>query len=280
MPKKDAGETPYAGSGCLMRRLREAKGLSRRDIAEAIKVDVSSVVGWEQGKRLPREKLRLPLARILGSDVSTLFAGGQAPLLTAALFDTIEELPDLLLELTQATRRLRALRLAAPHVTPSFVLMEWRRLVAERLLDGSLEVQRIEIFYDLRRLQEVLANIIRYEGRPYYVKSFCPGLREVAPAMGGFFFDEDEFLLGAYWSGMPPIGRPGLRLHGHPFRVFFEGYWHEIWGRGTLLNLNGAYELSAVRTLALTLGLKPEEWEDFVAKAKILEVGDGAPPLV
>lgn len=284
MGRKSAEDKPFAATGRRIKRLREAKGISRRDIAKEAGVDVSSFANWESGKHLPRDRVRGRVARVLGCDVDALFAmehGSDAVPVAVSLVDTEKELPGVLMDLTRRTRRmLRALRLAAPYGTTPHVQTEWRRLVSERLLDGSLEVQRIEIFYDLKRLQETLSNILRYNSKPYYVKSYCPGLSEVAPFMGGYFFDNDEFLLGAYWTGMPPLSRPGLRVSGGPFRTFFNEYWDEIWQRGTWLNNRAAYDFSAVRSVAEKLGLPPEQWDQFVAEAKELQIGDGAPPLV
>lgn len=221
---------------------------------------------------------------LLGIDATALFAdGGSDPVetVTAATVDTLDDLPDLLLDLTRRTQRtLHALRLAAPYSTPAFAQTEWRNLLAERLLERTIEVQRIEIVYSLDRLKEIVSNIFRYEGVRYYVKSFCPGLREVAPAMGGYFFDDREFLLGAYWTSVPPHNRPGIRLSGSPFRNFFVAYWEEIWRRGTLLNGRGGHDLSHVRELAISLGLPSAQWDDFVDGARSYEIGDGAPPFV
>ena len=161
----DQNEPQYAAAGQRIRRLREAKGLSRRELANQLNVNVTSLVGWEGGKHLPRDGVRLRLSRMLGIDIETLFstdATESSPAVVAATFDSMMELHDLLLKLTRKTRRtLRALRLAAPYLPPAHVQVEWRNLVANRLQAGTLEVQRLEIFYNLRRLQEVLSNIIR-----------------------------------------------------------------------------------------------------------------------
>lgn len=274
----------FAEVGQRLQRLRKARGLSRRDLAERLHVDVTSLAGWEAGKRLPRDGLRLELAHQLGIDAEVLFALGTedtAPVLAASVVDTVEELPDLLSELMHKTkRRLRAIRLSAPYPTSAHMQCEWRKLLSQRLLEGTLEVMRIEIFYDLKRLQEVLSNMLRYDGRRYYVKSYCTGQRDLVPAMGAYFFDDDEFLVGAYWATLPPHNRPGLRMSGAPFRSYYNQYWDEIWHRGRLLNRSGGNDLSEVHSTALALGLAPQDWDRFVEEAKTLEVGDGAPPLV
>jgi len=284
MGEREKSPPPFLAIGQMIRRLREAKGITRGDLANRLKVDVSSLVGWEAGKRLPREVLRTKLAYALGSDVDGLFASPgtkHETTVAVSLIDTREQLPELLMECTRRTRRrLRALRIAAPYPTTAYVQTEWRSLVSQRLLDGTLEVQRAEVFYDLRRLQEALANIFRYNGCAYNVKSYCAGLTEVFPAIGGYIFDEDEFLAGAYWASVPPDKRLGLRLSGAPIRVFLNGYWAEVWQRGTWLNSRGSHDLSVVRTVALKMGLPPKKWNRFVTEARDLEIGDGAPPLI
>lgn len=141
-------------------------------------------------------------------------------------------------------------------------------------------MQRVEIFYDLRRLQEVISNLFRYAGHGYYVKSYCVGVSEVVPALGGYFFDDNEFLLGAYWTGVPPHQKPGLRMSGDPFRIFFREYWGEIWRRGARLSIDSAHDLAGIQAIAMKLGLPQKKWKDFVEEAKVLRVGDGVPPLV
>jgi len=266
-----------------IRRLRETRDLSRRDVAEALKVDVTAIAGWEAGRFLPRVGHRGPLAALLGVDCAGLFEDG-APGgcgASATLVDTIGELEPLLVRLVAETRHcLRALRIAAPYSTPAHVQHTFRTVLSGRLLAGEIEVHRVEIFYELPRLKEVLSNIIRYNGRGYHVKSYCAGSTEVVPGMGGYFFDDDEYLIGAYWTGVPPHERPGLRLSGEPFRTYFNEYWSEIWRRGTLLNIRGKHDLTLVRELALKMGLAPKDWPRFVKEARALEIGDGAPPLV
>lgn len=264
-----------------IRRRREDCGLSRAQVAQRLDIDVTAVAAWEAGRYLPRSARRAALASLLNTRAEVLFGGAKAGTGHANLIDTIDDLEPLLSSLVaQAQRSLKALRIAAPYSTAAYVQKEFRLGVANRILDRSIEVQRIEIFYDLARLKEVLSNIIRYNGCSYWVKSYCAGLHEVVPAMGGYFFDDNDFLIGAYWTGIPPHDRPGLHLSGEPFRTFFKEYWSEIWRRGTLLNNRGAHDLEEIRKVALKLGLASTDWSSFVKEAHTLEVGDGCPPLV
>lgn len=279
MADKREGGSRFA-AGARIRQLRIAKGLSRHELADALGVDVSSVQNWEEEKHAPRVPMRLRLSRLLGCDLDTPVPPMEDGPIVARLVDTVVDLPGLLLALTKRAReRLRSLRLAAPYPTTAYVQVEWRKLVAQRLLDGSLAVQRIEIFYELNRLKETLSNILRYDGRNYHVKGLYGDRAEVLPMAGGYYFDDDEFILGGYWSSVPPDPGIGMRVSGRPFHVFFNAYWHEAWQRGTWLNMRGAHDLTAVRSLALRLGLAPRKWPAFVKEARNLEIGDGAPPL-
>ncbi len=270
--------------GRRIKRLREMRGLSRQDIAAQLKVDLTAVSAWERGDYLPREGRRVRLAAMLEIDIGSLFAENQdggLPGSEVALVDTMGELPGILRDLTgNAQRSLKAFRLSAPYATPPHVQEEFRSILDRRLLTDSLTVQRVEIFYSLERLKEILANIIRYDGRDYAVKSYCAGLKEVVPGMGGYIFDDSEFLVGAYWASIPPHRGVGLRLAGEPFRAYFTYYWSEIWQRGTMLNRKGARDLSAVREVAIQLGLDAADWANFVDEARQFEMVDGLPPLI
>jgi transcriptional regulator with XRE-family HTH domain len=270
--------------GRRIKRLRESSGLSRQLVAAHLSVDLTAVAAWEAGKYLPRQSRRVRLASLLGLDVNSLFAEEQddAPAMGhASLIDTLGELPGLLRNLTEnAQRDLKAFRMAAPYATPAHVQEEFRAIVDARLRAGTLDVHRMEVIYSLARLKEIVANIFRYDDMAYRVKSYCAGVKDVVPAMGGYIFDDSEVLLGAYWAKVPPVKRSGLRLSGEPFRSYFLAYWSESWSRGALLNPDGPRDLSAARETALELGLAPGDWTRFVDEARRFEMDDGLPPLI
>ncbi len=272
----------WTAFGDQLRALRKAAGLTRIDIAEKLRVHISSVSGWELGKRLPREAQRNKLAHVLGCSLAQLFPSSEVPQLSAAaMIDVIRELPGLLIDCTQHCESLlRVIRFAAPYATATNVQVSWRKLISERLREGSLLVQRLEIVYELPRLKELLANIIAYDPQHYQVKIACPGLKQIAPFMGGYIFDNREILLGAYWTQIPPLDQPCIHLTGEPYAMFFNGFWNEIWQREKLINPRGSHDLSAVQELAVALGLPRRRWKAFVAEAEHYEVGDGAPPLI
>ena len=56
-----------------LRRLREEKGLSQKQLGNILYVNHSTVARWENANRLPDAMMILRLARCLGADVNTLF---------------------------------------------------------------------------------------------------------------------------------------------------------------------------------------------------------------
>lgn len=268
----------------LISEARRAAGLSRGALAAKLDVTPSTVGGWERGKFNPRDgEQRTKLADVLKLNLVELSRAidgrADAGSSTARKVDAMEEFPALLLKLLrQAKRTLKDIRLAAPYTLPPFVQTEFRKAVSARILERSIEVQRVEIFYSLDRLREVLSNILRYDGCRYFVRSYCAGLKEVTPALGGYAFDDTHVILGGYFVALPPHSQPGLLVEGPDVEVFFSRYWDEIWRRGTPLNLGGAADLSKVRTVAQTLGLRDGDWSQFLEEAKALKGGaDGAP---
>jgi transcriptional regulator with XRE-family HTH domain len=270
--------------GERIRRLRRDKGLSRQDLARKLKVDVTAIAAWEAGKYLPRDRRRLTLALALSTDLQSLFLDHADPPSSqgaANLVDAVDDLPAVLNALLAQTRKeIKSVRVAAPFATAAQVQKTFRSRISQRILEGTVRVFSLEIFYDLQRLQEVLSNIYRYDGFDYHVRACCSGLREVAPVLDSCLFDDTEFLLGPWSPDSLAPGNRLLRLSGEPFCQFFRAYWNENWLRGTRLNAQGAHHLGAMRDLALKLGLAAGDWPQFARDARELEIGDGAPPSI
>lgn len=94
MPKKSAGpHTP-------LRALREAAGLSQRELARLIGQEQSNVRYWETSGTLPRSDVLIPMARVLGVTVEELLGqppnrkrGTAPPGKLGQLFDNVARLP-------------------------------------------------------------------------------------------------------------------------------------------------------------------------------------------
>jgi transcriptional regulator with XRE-family HTH domain len=269
--------------GNRIKKLRENLGISRQQVAGHLAVDLTAVAAWEAGKYMPRENRRLRLAALLGTDIASLFAEHQeaSSSVDAGLISSFYELSGAMGELLQETAStLRGFRLTGPYRTSSQLHDEFRAVVDRRLCDGSLEVERIEIFFSLERLQEVLSNLFRYEGRPYRVKTASTGVRDLVPAMSGYLFDGAGMIIGGYWAKPPSQSHLALRLKGEPFKSYFSGYWREIWNGSKPLGDEGGIDLDGIRHVAEGLGLGEADWPQFLDEARHLKMSDGLPPLI
>ena len=268
--------------GRRLKRIREQKGLTRIDLAKAIGVDNTALSCWEAGKYMPRDKTRAPLAHALGVEVHNLFdpreEEDEMPIRATMPTDD-DQVSVLLSGLVKRSRHLKMLRFSYPFSTAARYRQEFRQTVSARILDNSLELLRAEVFYNLDRLKEVLSNILRYDGRSYWVKGFAVTGMDVFPGIDFCIGDHDDCLLSAVWNSVPADDRPRLWLSGKPVSGFVRAYWNEAWHRGRLLNVNGAHDLSAVRDLAIILGLKSDGWTEFLDAARSFKMGDGAPPM-
>ena len=56
----------------VMKKIREEKGLSVRDLADIIQVNYSSISLWENGKRKPRSRNATLLEKELGKSIIEL----------------------------------------------------------------------------------------------------------------------------------------------------------------------------------------------------------------
>ena len=62
-------------TGAMIRRLREARGMTQQALAEKLNVSGKAVSKWENGRGYPDISLIPPLSRALGVSVIELFAG-------------------------------------------------------------------------------------------------------------------------------------------------------------------------------------------------------------
>jgi transcriptional regulator with XRE-family HTH domain len=59
--------------GINVKSLRQARGLSQKQLAEKVRVSVPTVCRWEKGNASPRDSHKVRVADALGADVRTLF---------------------------------------------------------------------------------------------------------------------------------------------------------------------------------------------------------------
>lgn len=66
-------EATLAEWGRNIRDRRLACGFDRYDLADALEVRYGAVWRWENGERAPRDHMKIKIARVLRTDVRTLF---------------------------------------------------------------------------------------------------------------------------------------------------------------------------------------------------------------
>ncbi|MBR2172706.1 helix-turn-helix transcriptional regulator [Sphingopyxis sp.] len=72
-------DTRYEVLGDRLARLRQARGLSKTDIADRLGVTVTSICYWEQGRSRPRLARLQALAELLGTSPTELLSRDSAP---------------------------------------------------------------------------------------------------------------------------------------------------------------------------------------------------------
>jgi transcriptional regulator with XRE-family HTH domain len=65
-------DVPMASTGSRLKQLREAAGLSQRELAREIKQDQSNIHFWETTGKIPRSDVLAPMAKALGVTVEEL----------------------------------------------------------------------------------------------------------------------------------------------------------------------------------------------------------------
>lgn len=61
--------------GEKLRELRRAKGKTQTEVAKAVGVCQSSYAFYENGERMPRDKVKIKIARYFGKTVNSIFFG-------------------------------------------------------------------------------------------------------------------------------------------------------------------------------------------------------------
>ena len=86
--------------GLRLRRLREAAGLSQRELADRLGLHHSNIGYWERSGNLPRSDVLAPMAKILGVSVDDLLGERVRPSRAAKpsgrarlAFDAVSRLP-------------------------------------------------------------------------------------------------------------------------------------------------------------------------------------------
>lgn len=61
------------GYGYKLKKLRESKDMTRTELAELLKISTSSITMYENEERIPRDSLKIELAKIFSTTVEYIF---------------------------------------------------------------------------------------------------------------------------------------------------------------------------------------------------------------
>lgn len=59
--------------GKRLKNLRRKRGLTQKEVSKMAKISVAAVTNYEAGKRIPRDEVKIKLAKIYGSTVEDIF---------------------------------------------------------------------------------------------------------------------------------------------------------------------------------------------------------------
>lgn len=59
--------------GERLKNLRRKRGLTQKEVSKMAKISVAAVTNYEAGKRIPRDEVKIKLAKIYGSTVEDIF---------------------------------------------------------------------------------------------------------------------------------------------------------------------------------------------------------------
>jgi transcriptional regulator with XRE-family HTH domain len=89
---------PMASTGSRLKQLREAAGLSQRELARQIGQVQSNIRYWETTEKIPRSDVLAPMAKVLGVTVEELLGQPKSRVITPGgrarqLFEAVSKLP-------------------------------------------------------------------------------------------------------------------------------------------------------------------------------------------
>lgn len=232
--------------GKRIKARRIALGLYQRDlkIRTGMK-DERSVRDWEKGHLPKSHERRLRIAKALDIPAGVLFSrdldlqpktlrfvGGDI-----AIGDTLARLG------SQATM-LRIFRGA--HGEEMNIYADYREIVARRIHNNELNARCVELIWRADRLEEILSNIIRFNGHQYEARAYVPDESEsIGPGFSCYIFDETDVVFSGLWdTSMPGFLRDGLWLTGPAAKDAISEYWIHKWERATPITLRSAKSIA------------------------------------
>ncbi len=145
---------------------------------------------------------------------------------------------------------------------------EYRIIRDSRVMKGEIGFKRVEIIYNKERFKSVLRNLIRFEGKDYYVRYYEAPPKAI-PLLHVMTFDDEYFFLGGFY---PPDFPPGEEkvafIRGGALKELLREYTQMLWLKAIPLNEGGQINWEEIKRIARRLGISLDELETMIHEIK------------
>ena len=150
----------------------------------------------------------------------------------------------------------------------SFTQGEYRAVRDLRVMRGEIGFKRVEVIYHKERFVSVVKNLLKFEGKNYYVRYYEAPPKAI-PMLHVMAFDDEHFYVGGFY---PPDSPPGeekvVHVHGGVLAEMLREYLQVLWLKAVPLNEGGQINWDELARIAQRLGMSPEEFDDLILEAK------------
>lgn len=258
--------------GLRLKSLRKERGLSQDALASRLGVTEATIRHWESDRNRPTRKRRGELAAALGVTEQALTEGPSESFVQE--LDIFEEMEELALKLLAEARVVQSTRLAMNYVQPPAVQSQFKQEQVRRLKDGSVSIEKIEIFHIIDRIRDVIYNLNEYKDLNYRIR-YLPTPPRLIPMPNFYAFDMSNFIFGGYHVTHPPIDSHNIWLNGEVWTRFLGEYWKILWQQSLPLS-EVSDPINKLRSIAGAFGVDEEHWNALCVEAE--EIGDRAIP--
>lgn len=258
--------------GIRLKTLRKERGLSQTALANRLGVTEATVRHWEHDRNRPSRKRREVLASALGVREQILTEGSSASFVHK--IDTIEDMEEFALKLLAEARMVRSIRLSMNYAQPAEVQRRFKQEQVRRLREGSVSIEKIEIFHVPDRIRDAIYNLNHYRGLKYRIRYFCTPPQPI-PILNFYAFDMSNFIVGGYHVTHPPVGSQELWLSGDIWSRFLNNYWTTLWQHSLPLSeLDDP--IRELKSIATAIGIDEKRWDVLCIDAE--NIGQRAAP--
>jgi len=148
-------------------------------------------------------------------------------------------------------------------VHPVEALGSYYNLLYERLKKGEIAYNRVEIIYNKKRLESVIARLITHRGMEYLIR-YIESPPSLIPMINVMSVDGDNYYLAGIKTSINTSDV--LFVKSSEFSMFFDNYWNELWYSAKPLNSRDEIDWEEINKIATRINVKPDEVKEMRAK--------------